>query len=191
MEKGHIFFISGVAWAGKGTVIKKILELNIKNVSLALSCKTRNFRGNEIDGIDYNRLSTAQFKREIESWAFLEYNFVHNQDYYGTRFIDVIDNGINQWKMIIKEIDILTLPGMLEAQKELRPYFTCIFLDLPLEMIKERMGDRGDDITGIDFENRMISAEKEKNLHHLCDHIIDATQSPEQVLQQVLAIIKK
>jgi guanylate kinase len=48
MKKGHIFFISGVAGAGKGTVIKKLLEKKLENFELALSCKTREPRDSEI-----------------------------------------------------------------------------------------------------------------------------------------------
>jgi hypothetical protein len=43
-----------------------------------------------------------------------------------------------------------------------------------------------------DIENRLESASVErKQAQKYCDHIIDATQSPDQVLQDVLNIIKK
>jgi len=40
---------------------------------------------------------------------------------------------------MIKEIDILILPKVLEEKKILKEDFTYIFLDIPLEKIRERM----------------------------------------------------
>ena len=108
MKKWHIFFISGVAWAGKWTVIKKLLEKQIENLELALSCKTREYRDWEKPWIDYHKLSVNEFKQSIKEWDFLEYNFIHNQNYCGTKYTDVIDNGIHKGKIILKEMDILS-----------------------------------------------------------------------------------
>lgn len=186
--KGHIFFISGFAGAGKWTVIQGLLESNIPRLELALSCKTREYREGENHN-DYIKLSVEEFHRLIDAGEFLEYNFVHGQNYYGTRYKDVIDNGIAQGKLVLKEMDILILPKVLEERNDLREYFTYIFLDIPEEKIKERMIKRGDDVTGKDFEMRMLSAQKEKDLLHLADYVIDGTQTKEEVLQEVKNII--
>ena len=189
MKKGHIFFISWVAGAWKWTVIKLLLKDKIPNLELALSCKTRELRQWEVNWIDYIKLSLNEFKKSIENKEFLEYNFVHNQAYYGTRIIDVIDNWINLWKYILKEMDILILPKVLEENKISKDDFTYIFLDIPLEKIKERMISRWDDITWNDYENRIESAKKEKSLSHLADYIIDASHTPEDTLEELKKII--
>lgn len=191
MNKWHIFFISWFAWAGKWTVIKWLLESNIDNLELALSTKTREPRNGEVLGIDYNKLSIEEFKMAITKWDFLEYNFVHNQAYYWTKYLDVIDNWINKWKIIIKEMDILALPKLIKDKPELRKYYTYIFLDIPIERIKQRMKKRGDKTSWKDFENRIDSAKKEKELLYLADYVIDSTKTIEEVLQEVLKIVKK
>lgn len=191
MQKGHIFFISGIAGAGKGTVIKSILEEKIPNLELVLSCKTRAPRSWEILGVDYYRLSLEEFQKGIEEGEFLEYNFIHGQSYYGTRYVDVIDDGIAKGKNILKEMDITILPSILENKPDLRENFTYIFLDIPNAIIKERMSERWDDVTGKDFEERMNSAEKERALKHLADYVIDATGSKEKVFQEIKDIILK
>lgn len=191
MKTGHIFFISGVAGAWKWTVIKKILEKNITNFELALSCKTRDFREGEKHGIDYNKLSISEFKKSIENGDFLEYNFVHNQNYYGTRYTDVIENGIEKGKIILKEMDILALPKLMSDRHDLKNNYTYIFLDLPIAKIKDRMLDRWDCVEWKDFENRLISARKESSLKNLADHVINADQSAEQVFEEVFNIISK
>lgn len=189
MKKGHIFFISWVAWAWKWTLIKWLLEENIADLELALSCKTREARKWEVLWVDYNKLTIDEFKIAIENNEFLEYNFVHNQAYYWTRYKDVIDNWINKWKIVIKEMDILILPKVLEERKDLRDDFTYIFLDLEIDKIKERMIDRWDDVSWVDYENRINSAKKESSLKHLADHIIDASWTPDDTLEQVKKII--
>ena len=189
MKKGHILIILGVAWAWKWTVIKWLLKENIPNLEFALSCKTRKPRNWEVLWIDYNEISVAEFKQSIENWEFLEYNFVHNQAYYWTKFSDVIDNWINKAKIIIKEMDILILPKVLEERKEYKKDFTYIFIDLPFENIKDRLLDRWDDITWDDYKFRLESAKKEKELSYLADFIVNWSQKREKVLEDIKKII--
>jgi len=101
----------------------------------------------------------------------------------------VIDDGINLWKYILKEMDILILPKVLEENKISKEDFTYIFLDIPLEKIKERMILRWDDISWVDYENRIESARKEKELSYLADNIIDASLTPENTLLELKKII--
>jgi len=189
MKKGHIFFISWVAWAWKWTAIKWLQDEKIPNLELALSCKTREPRDWEVLWVDYNKLTVDEFKESIEKWDFLEYNFIHNQAYYWTRFSDVIDNWINKWKIVIKEMDILILPKVLEERKEYRDNFTYIFLDLPIDKIKDRMLHRWDDVTWVDYDYRIESAKKEKDMAYLADYIIDWSWKPEEALEVIKKII--
>ncbi|MCP4522777.1 MAG: hypothetical protein GY828_01005 [Candidatus Gracilibacteria bacterium] len=191
MNKGHIFFLSGVAGAGKGTVIQKLLEANIPDFKLALSCKTRDYRIGEKEGVDYNKLTIEEFQKGINNGEFLEYNFVHNQNYYGVRYSDVIENGIEKGKTILKEMEILGYEKFLQQRPDLKPYYSYIFLDLPIEKIKERMISRGDSVEGVDYEKRIESAQKESAKKHIADHIVNADQTPEEVFQEVLSIISK
>lgn len=189
MKKGHIFFISGVTWAGKWTVIKALLKEKIKNLEFAKSVKTRELRSWEVDGIDYIKYSKKEFEQAIKNWVFLEYNFVHNQDYYGTRKQDLFENWIEKGKIIVKEVDMLILPKLMETIKKDRKYFTFIFLDLPINEIKNRMLDRWDKIWDENYKHRVESSIKEKELSYLCDYIINATKTPKEVLDELKMII--
>lgn len=189
MKTWHLFFICWVAWAWKWTLINWLLEENIENLEFALSCKTREPREHEVIWKDYIKLWLEEFKKAIDDGEFLEYNFVHNQNYYWTRKADVIDNGINQGKIILKEIDMLIVPEVLETLKGLRENFSIIFLDLPIEIIKERMIDRWDDVTWEDYKNRILSAEKERKNIPFVDFVIDARKTKWEVLSEVKEII--
>lgn len=189
MKKWHLFFICWVAWAWKWTLINWLINEDIPNLEFALSCKTREPRVWEIIWKDYIKLTISEFQKAIEDGEFLEYNFVHNQNYYWTRKIDVIDNWIDKGKIILKEIDMLIVPEVLSKMDNMRDNFSIIFLDLPIEIIKERMISRGDDVGWEDYKNRIISAEKERKNSSFVDFVIDATKSKEDVLFEVKKII--
>lgn len=189
MNKWYVFFICWISWAGKGTLIKWLLNENIKNLEFVLSCKTREPRNWEIIWKDYIKLSFEEFQKWIDSQEFLEYNFVHNQDYYWTRKTDIIENWIEKWKILLKEIDILIVPTLHKAMKGYENNYSIIFLDLPIETIKERMASRWDDTWWEDYKNRVNSASKEKEFLHLVDFVIDATKPQAQVLKETKDII--
>lgn len=185
MKKGHIFFICWVTWSWKGTLINWIVNEKIKNLEFVLSCKTREPRVWEILWKDYIKLTTEEFKKSIENGDFLEYNFVHNQDYYWTRKIDVLENWIDKWKIILKEVDMLIVPELIEKLKDNRENFSIIFLDLPLDLIKERMILRWEKVDSVNYQNRIDSAKKEIKNAKFADLLVDARQKKEDVLEQV------
>ena len=189
MRKGHIFFISWIAWAWKGTLIKELLKEDSLNLKLSLSCKTRKPRSWEILWVDYIYMTEKEFKEAINKWEFLEYNYIHNQAYYWTRIKDILDDWINTWKNIIKEVDILILPKILQENKIPKDDYTYIFIDIPLNLVKERMIDRWDDVSWDDYKNRFESAKKEKELLYLADYVIDWSMTREEVLKEAKSII--
>ena len=71
-KRGSLIIISGTTCAGKGTVIKKLLERD-KNMVLSLSYTSRPIRKGEVDGIDYKFISHEEFESKIEKGDFLEY----------------------------------------------------------------------------------------------------------------------
>ena len=86
---GSLIIISGTTCAGKGTVIKKILERH-NDIVLSISYTSRAKRENEKDGVDYYFVTKEEFKRKIDNDEFLEYAMVHYNDYYGTPKSEII-----------------------------------------------------------------------------------------------------
>ena len=80
---------------------------------------------------------------------------------------------------------------MLEKHPQFQKHFTSFFLDVSDEIIKERYFSRNPEGSLEDIKNRLESAEFERvQAQEYCDYIIDASQSPESVLEEVLAIIE-
>ena len=186
----HVFFICWVSWAGKWTLIKAILEdEDLDFIEFVKSCKTRELRPGEVDWVDYIKLSVSDFKEKIMRDEFLEYNFVHNQNYYWTLKVDIIDNWIKKWKKLIKEIDPLILPTIIDKMSDYRQNMSIIFLDLPIEEIKNRMQKRWDDTSWADYENRIASARREKENIRLADYVFDWIIPTSELLDELKDII--
>ena len=82
MSRGILAVVSGFSGAGKGTVMKRLLE-KYEDYALSVSVTTRQPRKGEKDGKDYFFRTREQFEKLIEEDALLEYaQYVDN--YYGT-----------------------------------------------------------------------------------------------------------
>lgn len=80
-EKGQLFVISGFSGAGKGTVVKGLVEKY--GYSLSISATTRAPRPGEVDGKDYYFKTQDEFRTMIDYNGFIEWaQYVDN--YYGT-----------------------------------------------------------------------------------------------------------
>ena len=189
MKKGHIYFIMWVSWAGKWTLINSLKKTDL-DLHIPLSYKSRAKRDFEVDGKDAYFISVEEFKSAIEKNEFLEYAIVHGVDYYWTKYDDVILNWIEKWKNVIKELDVLWLKRLIKEKPEFSDDYSTIFLNIPVKHLRERIAKRWEDITEEELKRREKSAiMEEKEARLLCDYMLDATQSPEKVLKEVLDII--
>ena len=103
----------------------------------------------------------------------------------------MIDNGVHKEKIVLKEVDINGLKRLEKEKPELKKHYTTIFLDIPPKIIAERIRDRGASIEADELERRIKTATLEtQESEKMCDYLIDATQSPQAVLEEVLAIIE-
>lgn len=139
-KQGNLIIISGTTCAGKGTVIKKLLE-NHNDIVLSISYTSRAKREHEVDGVDYYFVTKEEFEEKIKAGDFLEYAKVHYGDYYGTPKKEVIKQ-LETGKDVILEIDV---QGAKQI-KEKFPETILIFIMAPsMEEVKRRIKMRGDE----------------------------------------------
>ena len=72
MPSAPVFVITGPSGAGKGTLIKALVE-RVPVLEVAISATTRPRRPGESDGVEYHFLSESEFVAQIEQGAFLEH----------------------------------------------------------------------------------------------------------------------
>lgn len=130
--------IAGPTAVGKGTVVRKVLELD-PSVKLSVSATTRSPRPGEVDGVDYFFWTNAQFDEAIDSNQLLEYAVVHGENRYGTPR-EPIERALSEGSKVILEIDI---QGATQV-KAAMPDALSIFIAPPSwEELVRRLNGRG------------------------------------------------
>ena len=82
LGKNIMVILSSPSGVGKTTISKK-LQQKYQNLKVSISHTTRKPRSNEVDGIDYNFVSTEKFEKLIKNNEFYEYAKIF-ENYYGT-----------------------------------------------------------------------------------------------------------
>lgn len=154
---GQIIVISAPSGAGKGTIIKKLLENNSKNRWLSVSATSRKPREGEKEGINYYYITEEEFKKRIKEDYFLEYtNYAGN--YYGTPK-EYIKEKVTKGIDVILEIEIEGANNI----KKLIPEALFIFIMPPsLKELVRRLKGRGTE-TNEKIIKRFNAAYKEVN----------------------------
>lgn len=153
-NKGILIVISGFSGAGKGTLVKGLMN-SYNNYALSISATTRNPRTGELNGREYFFKTREDFMKMIDENELIEYaEYVGN--FYGTPK-EYVDSQLNNGKDVILEIEI---QGALKV-KEKFPETLLLFISPPsAEVLKNRLVGRGtEDIKTI--ESRLKRASKE------------------------------
>lgn len=123
-NQGVLAVISGFSGAGKGTLMRALLE-RYDNYALSISATTRAPREGEVDGREYFFKTREEFEQMIEHDELVEYaQYVGN--YYGTPKEYVFSN-LKAGKDVLLEIEI---QGALKIKKKF-PEAVLIFVTPP------------------------------------------------------------
>jgi len=137
---GKAVIISAPSGAGKTTIVKHLLGIRELKLAFSVSACTRPMREGEVSGRDYHFMSVNQFKVLIEEDAFLEWEEVYKNSYYGTlkREVDRI------WKMnfhVLFDVDVV---GGVNLKSKFGRDALAVFVMPPsLEVLKKRLELRG------------------------------------------------
>lgn len=136
-KRGVLVIVSGFSGAGKGTVMKGLME-KYNDYALSISATTRKPREGEVHGVHYFYKTVEEFERMIEQNELIEYaQYVGN--YYGTPR-EYVETQLDAGKNVILEIE---LQGAMKV-KELIKDVVLIFITPPsAKELKERLIGRG------------------------------------------------
>ena len=102
MQKVIIF--SAPSGSGKTTLVKHCLD-HFPQLEFSISCTTRQARGEEKNGLDYHFITPEEFRQKIEVEAFVEFEEVYTDKYYGTLKAEV-DRIWASGKVVIFDVDV-------------------------------------------------------------------------------------
>lgn len=165
MSKGVLTVVSGFSGAGKGTVMKRLIQ-KYDDYALSISVTTRNPREGERDGIEYFFKTKEEVEAMIENDEFLEYaRYVDN--YYGTpRFY--VEEMLAKGKNVILEIEIQGAMQIKAKNQEA----VLIFVTPPsFEELRNRLVGRGTETADV-IESRLKRASEEAEGMPSYDYIL-------------------
>ena len=180
---GQIIVISAPSGAGKGTIIKKLLENNSKDRWLSVSATSRKPREGEKEGVNYYYLTEEEFKKKVDEDYFLEYtNYAGN--YYGTPR-EYIKKKVNKGIDVFLEIEIEGANNI----KKLIPEALFIFIMPPsLKELVKRLKGRGTE-TNEKIIKRFNAAYKEVNEVTKYNYVV-VNDEIDTAVDKIEAIIK-
>lgn len=154
MRKGNLFVLSGPSGAGKGTLVKRVLQ-RIPDAWVSVSATTRQSRPGEVDGKDYFFLDQPRFDELVSQDGFLEWAHVHGNSYGTLR--SRVQERMDEGAQVILEIDV---QGAFQVKKAM-PEAHLIFIEPPsLEELERRLRGRGTETEEV-ICKRMKTAEVE------------------------------
>ena len=142
MPSRPVFVVTGPSGAGKGTLIKGLLE-SVSGLEVAVSATTRPQRPGEVDGREYWFLADEEFTRRVEAGEFLEYVPYVSGRRYGTLRSE-LDRISDDGKVCALELE---LEGALEVQTEV-PGSVTIFIAADVPELERRLRERATESTG-------------------------------------------
>ncbi len=143
MGQGRLIVVTGPSGAGKGTLIRRLVERR-RDLEVAVSATTRPIRRGEQDGRDYYFLSADEFNRRIDAGEFLEYVQYVSGQCYGTLHSEV-ERIIGDGRSCLLELETVGARRV----KELRPGTVTVFVAPPsFEELARRLRERATESSG-------------------------------------------
>ena len=168
-SKGRLLIFSAPSGSGKSTIVQWLMKEHPElNMHFSISCTTRAPRGTEQNGVEYFFISPAEFKEKIAQDAFVEYEEVYTDKYYGTlksQVTEMTENGQN----VVFDIDV---KGGCNIKRQYGNKALSIFIQPPsIEELRRRLEGRATDAQEV-IEQRLSKASYELTFAEKFDIVI-------------------
>jgi guanylate kinase len=138
---GKVIIFSAPSGAGKSTVVNHLLGLH-PEFEFSVSATSRPPRGQERDGVEYYFIDAERFRALIAEDAFVEYEEVYRDRFYGTLKSEV-DRIWAKGHVIIFDVDV---KGGVSLKKHFGEAALSVLIVPPsLEVLEKRLRGRGTD----------------------------------------------
>ena len=140
-KMNKVIIFSAPSGSGKTTLVKHCLQ-KFPQLQFSVSATTRALRGEEIHGKDYFFLSVEEFKKLISEDAFVEFEEVYTDKFYGTLKSEV-ERTWSEGKVVIFDVDVV---GGVNLKKIFGEQALSIFIAPPsIEELERRLISRATD----------------------------------------------
>lgn len=182
--KGKLFIFSAPSGAGKSTIVQHLIKQNL-GLEFSISATSRKPREGEADGREYHFISPEAFRKKIREHAFIEWEEVYPEQYYGTLYSEV-ERILKRGDHAIFDIDVV---GGMNLKKEYGDRACAIFIQSPSqEVLEQRLLSRGTDDEA-SLRKRLGKAMHEIEHASRFDHIV-INDSLEKALAETEKIVR-
>ena len=187
-NKGKCIIFSAPSGAGKTTIVHHLLSKDL-GLAFSVSACSRDPRPNEVDGKDYHYLGVEGFKQKINENAFVEWEEVYTNNFYGTLKSE-IERIWAEGKAVIFDVDVI---GGLNLKKQFQDQAFAVFVEPPsYAELEKRLRGRSTE-TEDKINQRMNKATKEMAFAKEFDTILinddlqEACRKAEQLVVEFLS----
>jgi guanylate kinase len=155
--KGKCIIFSAPSGAGKTTIVRALVNKPSLRLEFSVSACSREPRPNEVNGKDYYFLGIEGFKQQIEQDAFVEWEEVYTDHFYGTlrsEIEQIWENG----HTVIFDVDVV---GGLNLKRYFGANALAVFVQPPsYDELEKRLRYRSTE-TEEKIQQRMAKAKAE------------------------------
>lgn len=165
-RRGLMLALSSPSGAGKTTMTRMLLDTD-PDVSLSVSCTTRQMRPGEVDGVHYHFISKDDFKSMLADGEFLEHTKIHG-NYYGTPKKHVL-SAMQDGRDVLFDIDT---PGVDQLARFSKTDLVSVFILPPsADEMEMRLRKRGQDSEEV-ITRRLHDALEQTSFYAQYDYVI-------------------
>lgn len=186
-HKGKCVIFSAPSGAGKTTIVHYLLT-HVKELEFSVSACSREPRHNETDGKDYYFIGVEGFRRKIKEDAFIEWEEVYTDNYYGT-LISELERIWENGHVVIFDVDVI---GGLNLKKKLGEHALAVFVQPPsVKALEKRLRHRSTE-TEEKIQTRLAKAKLELSyvdqfdVKLLNDHLETACEEAKKIVKEFI-----
>lgn len=140
-DKGILAIVSGPSAAGKGTVVRRAIDIAEEigqDIHLSVSMTSRAVKKGEQEGISYFYVTRERFEQAIKDGELIEHN-EYNGNYYGTPRA-AIEGRLDRGSSVLLEIDV---NGADQVVRQFPDAVRIFVMPPSMSELKSRMLGRG------------------------------------------------
>ncbi len=169
MNKGKLLIFSAPSGSGKSTIVQWLMNEHPElNLHFSISCTTRAPRGTEQNGVEYFFLTPDEFRQKISENAFVEFEEVYTDKFYGT-LRSQVDTQTERGENVTFDVDV---KGGCNIKSQFGGDALSIFIQPPsIEELRRRLVGRATDAPEV-IEQRLAKAEYEMTFAPQFDNVV-------------------